>query len=218
MGNTLKERKSSKVGTSLTLMDDMVNQEDGGEEDSKNSETPATDIKSEKGPAKSAKPQSVNVNTKLVESSSELLSKELKDSSVGGLSQFTIMNKKILEIVSQNNCLLLERVREVEEGCGKQLKEKDEQIKRLQNLLTTKDEHLKNLTGKLSASSDFEEKAKKFFGENEDFYKKKVEDVTKANKELTAKLGESEARRMENLLEEADTSKIRGCDRIGQHY
>merc|ERR1712098_263133 len=36
-----------------------------------------------------------------------------------------------------------------------------------------------------------------------------VEDVTKANKELTAKLGESEARRMENLLEEADTSKIR---------
>ena len=47
------------------------------------------------------------------------------------------------------------------------------------------------------------------FGENEDFYKKKVEDVTKANRELTVKLGESEARRMENLLEEADTSKIR---------
>ena len=32
--------------------------------------------------------------------------------------------------------------------------------------------------------------------------------MTKANKELTAKLGESEARRMENLLEEADTSKV----------
>merc|ERR1719410_613057 len=97
----------------------------------------------------------------------------------------------------------------MEEVCQKQVKEKDEQIKRLQNLLSNKDEHLKKLTGKLNASSDFEEKAKKFFGENEDFYKKKVEDVTKANKELTAKLGESEARRMENLLEEADTSKIR---------
>ena len=33
--------------------------------------------------------------------------------------------------------------------------------------------------------------------------------MTKANKELAAKLGESEARRMENLLEEADTTKIR---------
>jgi len=209
--STLKERKSSKVGSSITLMDDMVSQEDGDEEDSKNPETVAKDVKSEKSPTKaaSAKPQSVNVNTKIVESSSELLSKEMKEASVGGLSQFTLMNKKILEIVSQNNCLLLERVREVEEGCGKQLKEKDEQIKRLQNLLTSKDEHLKKLTGKLNASSDFEEKAKKFFGENEDFYKKKVEDVTKANKELTAKLGESEARRMENLLEEADTSKIR---------
>ena len=96
------------------------------------------------------------MNTKIVESSSELLSKEMKEASVGGLSQFTLMNKKILEIVSQNNCLLLERVREVEEGCGKQLKEKDEQIKRLQNLLTSKDEHLKKLTGKLNASSDFE--------------------------------------------------------------
>ena len=61
----------------------------------------------------------------------------------------------------------------------------------------------------LSAGSEFDEKAKKFFGENEDFYKKKVEEVTKANKELAAKLGESEARRMENLLEEADTTKIR---------
>ena len=34
-----------------------------------------------------------------------------------------------------------------------------------------------------------------------------MEEVNKANRELTAKLGES--RRMENLLEEADTSKIR---------
>ena len=36
-----------------------------------------------------------------------------------------------------------------------------------------------------------------------------MEEVNKANRELTAKLGESESRRMENLLEEADTSKIR---------
>ena len=61
----------------------------------------------------------------------------------------------------------------------------------------------------ISAGSEFDEKAKKFFGENEDFYKKKVEEVTKANQKLAAKLGESEARRMENLLEEADTTKIR---------
>ena len=145
-----------QVGSSITLMDDMVSQEDGDEDDSKNPESVAKDAKSEKSPTKAAKPQSVNVNTKIVESSSELLSKEMKEASVGGLSQFTLMNKKILEIVSQNNCLLLERVREVEEGCGKQLKEKDEQIKRLQNLLTSKDEHLKKLTGKLNASSDFE--------------------------------------------------------------
>ena len=36
-----------------------------------------------------------------------------------------------------------------------------------------------------------------------------MEEVNNANRELTAKLGESESRRMENLLEEADTSKIR---------
>ena len=148
----------------------------------------------------------------------------VKEAAKGGLTHFTKMNGKILELVSQNHTLLLERVREVEEGCQKQLKEKDEQIKRLQNLLTNKDEHMKKLTSKiryvgvisarnnmilLSAGSEFDEKAKKFFGENEDFYKKKVEEVTKANKELAAKLGESEARRMENLLEEADTTKIR---------
>ena len=40
------------------------------------------------------------------------------------------MNTKILELVSHNNVLLLEKIREVEENCGKQLKEKDEQIKR----------------------------------------------------------------------------------------
>ena len=36
-----------------------------------------------------------------------------------------------------------------------------------------------------------------------------MEEVNNANRELTAKLGKSESRRMENLLEEADTSKIR---------
>merc|ERR1719189_483203 len=139
----------------------------------------------------------------------DLLSKDMKEAAKGGLTHFTKMNGKILELVSQNHTLLLERVREGEEGCQKQLKEKDEQIKKLQNLLTNKDEHMKKLTSKISAGSEFDEKAKKFFGENEDFYKKKVEEVTKANKELAAKLGESEARRMENLLEEADSTKIR---------
>ena len=66
---------------------------------------------------------------------------------------------------------------------------------------------MKKLTSRIEAGSEFDQKAKKFFGENEDFHKKRVEEVNKANRELTAKLGES--RRMENLLEETDTSKIR---------
>ena len=138
-----------------------------------------------------------------------LLSTSMKEVARGGLTQFTKMNSKILEIVSQNNVLLLERVRDMEEGCHKQIREKDEQIKRLQNLLSNKDDQMKKLTGKIEAGAEFDEKAKKFFGDNEDYYKKKVEEVNKANKELAAKLGESEARRMENLLEEADTTKIR---------
>ena len=73
----------------------------------------------------------------------------MKEAAKGGLTHFTKMNGKILELVSQNHTLLLERVREVEEGCQKQLKEKDEQIKRLQNLLTNKDEHMKKLTSKI---------------------------------------------------------------------
>ena len=68
---------------------------------------------------------------------------------------------------------------------------------------------MKKLTSRIEAGSEFDQKAKKFFGENEDFHKKRVEEVNNANRELTAKLGESESRRMENLLEEADTSKIR---------
>ena len=138
-----------------------------------------------------------------------LLSTSMKEAAKGGLTQFTKMNSKILEVVSQNNVLLLEKVRDMEEGCQKQLKEKDEQIKRLQNLLGNKDDQMKKLTSRIEAGSEFDQKAKKFFGENEDFHKKRVEEVNKANRELTAKLGESESRRMENLLEEADTSKIR---------
>ena len=48
---------------------------------------------------------------------------------------------------------------------------------------------------------------KKFFGENEDFHKEKVAELKRNNTELAEKLQESEARRMEKLLEEADTSK-----------
>ena len=136
-----------------------------------------------------------------------LLSTSMKEAAKGGLTQFTKMNSKILEVVSQNNVLLLEKVRDMEEGCQKQFKEKDEQIKRLQNLLGNKDDQMKKITSRIEAGSEFDQKAKKFFGENEDFYKKRVEEVNKANRELTAKLGES--RRMENLLEETDTSKIR---------
>ena len=48
---------------------------------------------------------------------------------------------------------------------------------------------------------------KKFFGENEDFHKEKVAELKRNNTELAEKLQESEARRMEKLLAEADTSK-----------
>ena len=135
--------------------------------------------------------------------------KDLKEVAMGGLTHFTKVNQKILEMVSLNNTLLMERVREVEEKSGRELSEKDDQIKRLQNLLVGKDDQIKKLTSKLSTSAEFEEKASKFFGENEDFHKKKLEDLTKANKELKDKLSESENRRMENLLEEADSTKIR---------
>ena len=97
----------------------------------------------------------------------------------GGLTQFTKMNSKILEVVSQNNVMLLEKVRDMEEGCQKQLKEKEEQIKRLQNLLGNKDDQMKKITSRIEAGSEFDKKAKKFFSENEDFHKKRVEEVSK---------------------------------------
>ena len=73
------------------------------------------------------------------------------------------MNSKILEVVSQNNVMLLEKVRDMEEGCQKQLKEKEEQIKRLQNLLGNKDDQMKKITSRIEAGSEFDQKVKKFF-------------------------------------------------------
>ena len=92
-----------------------------------------------------------------------LLSTSMKEAVKGGLTQFTKMNSKILEVVSQNNFLLLEKVRDMEEGCQKQLKEKDEQIKRLQNLLGNKDDQMKKITSRIEAGSEFDQKAKKIF-------------------------------------------------------
>lgn len=48
---------------------------------------------------------------------------------VGGLKSFNLTNSKILEIVSHNNLLLMERLRETVEDCNRQLKEKDDQIR-----------------------------------------------------------------------------------------
>ena len=48
---------------------------------------------------------------------------------IGGLKNFTQTNAKILEMVSHNNLLMAETVKEVREDCSKQLKEKDDQIR-----------------------------------------------------------------------------------------
>ena len=48
---------------------------------------------------------------------------------VGGMKSFSAVNSKILELVSHNNNLLLERMRETVEDCNRQLKEKDDQIR-----------------------------------------------------------------------------------------
>ena len=48
---------------------------------------------------------------------------------IGGLKSFIQTNAKILEIVSHNNLLMAETVKEVREDCSKQLKEKDDQIR-----------------------------------------------------------------------------------------
>jgi len=214
---TLQGRKESKVGGTLQIInlggggaDSEGADKETGDKITRVKEVEKMETFPKPVPAEQA---DVIVKTKKVEKADnmeqELLSKGVENVAVGGISQFQQTNNKILEMVSANNTLLLERVKEVEENCSKQLKDKDDQIKRLQNLLSNKDDHMRKLTNRLNSATDFEGKVKKFFGENEDFHKKKVTELTKANTELVAKLEESEARRMEKLLEEADSSKIR---------
>merc|ERR1719341_2260311 len=184
----LKGRKESKVGETLQMINlggaDNEEAMKGDElEEAKEEEKVETYPKPV--PAEKA---DVVVRTKKVEKTEtveqELLSRGVENIAVGGIAQFHQTNSKILEIVTMNNSLLLERVREVEENCSKQMKDKDDQIKRLQNLLSNKDDHMRKLTNRLNSATDFEGKVKKFFGENEDFHKKKVSELTKANTEL----------------------------------
>jgi len=209
----LQNRKDSKVGGTLQI----INLGDV-EEDKNDMATSDVDEKNEEGKIETfpkpvpAEKTDVKVRTKVTEQSSEdkeLVGNGLENIAIGGITQFHQTNSKILEMVTLNNTILLERVRETEDNCSKQLKDKDDQIKRLQNLLSNKDDNMRKLTNRLNSTTEFESKVKKFFGENEDFHKKKVAELTKANTELVAKLEESEARRMEKLLEEADSSKIR---------
>merc|ERR1719209_1936769 len=127
----------------------------------------------------------------------------------GGLQQFQAQQSKLLELASNNNVLLVERMKEREEEAGKKAREAEEQVKRLQILVETKEEQVRRLTARLDANNDLEEKIKKFFGENEDFHKKKAADLAVANSELAAKLEDSEKRRMESLLADADSSAVR---------
>ena len=126
----------------------------------------------------------------------------------GGLQHFQAQQTKLLELASNNNVLLLEKMKEREEEAGKKAREAEEQAKRLQILVDTKEEQVRRLTARLDANNDLEEKIKKFFGENEDFHKKKAADLANANTELAAKLEDSEKRRMESLLADADSSAV----------
>ena len=67
---------------------------------------------------------------------------------------------------------------------------------------------MRTLTNKLNALQEFDTKAKKFFGENEEFFKKKATELTKVNQDLAKRLEESEKARMEKVLEENDSSKV----------
>jgi len=131
-------------------------------------------------------------------------------SDLGGMKQFTQTNSKILELVSHNNLLLIEKIKDNTDDCTRQVKEKDDQIRRLQNLLNNQEENCRNLTNRLNANQEFENKVKKFFGENEDYHKKRVGELTKQNQELVQRLEESEKARMDKVLEENDSSKVRG--------
>ena len=81
--------------------------------------------------------------------------------------------------------------------------------RRLQNILTNHEENIRKLTNKLCSNQDLEAKVKSFFGENEEFYKKKAQELTKQNQDLSKKLAESEKSRFERVLEESDTSRVK---------
>ena len=68
-------------------------------------------------------------------------------------------------------------------------------FRRLQNILTNHEESIRKLTIKLSSTQELDSKVKKFFGENEDFHKKKAQELTKQNQDLSKKLEESEKSR-----------------------
>ena len=82
-------------------------------------------------------------------------------------------------------------------------------LRRLQNILTNHEENIRKLSNKLSSNQDLEAKVKSFFGENEEFYKKKAHELTKQNQDLSKKLAESEKSRFERVLEESDTSRVK---------
>jgi hypothetical protein len=128
---------------------------------------------------------------------------------MGGMKNLSAMYSKILELTSHNNNLLLVGMRETVEDCNRQLKEKDDQIRRLQNIVTNYEENIRKLTSKLHSTQELDTKAKKFFGENEDFHKKKAQELTKQNQDLSKKLAESEKSRFERVLEESDTSRVK---------
>ena len=161
-------------------MDDMMAEEEDESEAATNAATNGDDKERPVSLKKEESAASVVMSDALDSSVNThgLLSTCMKEAAKGGLNQFTKMNSKIQEVVSQNNFLLLEKVWDMEEGCQKQLKEKDEQIKRFQNLLGNKDDQMKKITSKIEAGSEYDQKAKKYFGENEDFHKKRVEEVS----------------------------------------
>ena len=68
---------------------------------------------------------------------------------------------------------------------------------------------MRTLTNKLTANQDLDAKVKKFFGENEDFHKKKVIELTRVNQDMVKRVEESEKSKMERILEESDSSKVR---------
>ena len=69
-------------------------------------------------------------------------------------------------------------------------------------MITNFEETIRKLTQTANSNQEFETKVKKFLGENEDFYKKKVA-------ELNKRIEEIEKARFEKMLEESDSSKVR---------